>query len=65
MEPRHRGGRDGAVDRGMRIDRLAEHDWTVNQQFPWLVQSGRRHGRLPAGQPRMPLTYTLVATRAE
>lgn len=53
------------VDRGMRIDRLVEHDWTVNQQFPWLVQSGRRQWSVPAGHPRMPLTYTLVATRVE
>jgi SAM-dependent methyltransferase len=51
------------VDRGMRIDGLVEHDWTVNQQFPWLVQTGRRRWSVPDGHPRMPLTYTLVATR--
>jgi SAM-dependent methyltransferase len=51
------------VDRGMRIDRLVEHDWTVAQLFPWLVESGPQQWSAPADRPRLPLTYTLVATR--
>ena len=52
------------VSRGMRIDRLTEHDWTVAKQFPWLVESGPKEWSTPPGQPRMPLTYTVVATRS-
>ncbi len=51
------------VTRGMHIDLLVEHDWTVNQQFPWLIESTPRQWSAPPGLPRMPLTYTLVATR--
>jgi SAM-dependent methyltransferase len=51
------------IDRGFRIDRLTEHDWTVNQQFPWLVETVPHHWSAPAGQPRIPLSYTVVATR--
>jgi SAM-dependent methyltransferase len=51
------------IDRGMRIDVLVEHDWTVHQRFPWLVEASPRHWTAPAGRPRLPLTYTVVATR--
>ena len=51
------------IDRGFRIDRLTEHDWTVHQQFPWLVETVPHHWTAPAGQPRIPLSYTVVATR--
>jgi len=51
------------VSRGLRIDVLTEHDWTVQQRFPWLVGSAPGHWTTPEDRPRMPLTYTLVATR--
>ncbi len=51
------------VERGMRIDRLVEHDWTVHQQFPWLVESAPGQWSAGDGYPRLPLTYTVVATR--
>jgi SAM-dependent methyltransferase len=51
------------IDRGMRIDRLAEHDWTVDPQFPWLVETAPGHWTTAAGSPRLPLSYTVVATR--
>jgi SAM-dependent methyltransferase len=51
------------IQRGMRIDRLVEHDWTVEKQFPWLVESSPKHWTAGPGQPRLPLTYTVVATR--
>jgi SAM-dependent methyltransferase len=51
------------IDRGMRIDRLTEHDWTVLQQFPWLVERSPGQWGAPADCPRLPLSYTLVATR--
>lgn len=30
------------VSRGLVLDSLVEHDWTVFQQFPWLVESDAR-----------------------
>ncbi len=48
---------------GLRLDVLEEHDWTVHQRFPWLVESAPGRWSSPPGSPRIPLTYTLVATR--
>jgi len=51
------------VRRGLRLDILEEHDWTVHQRFPWLVETTPGRWSAPPGAPRLPLTYTLVATR--
>jgi SAM-dependent methyltransferase len=51
------------IDRGMRIDELTEHDWTVLQQFPWLVERSPGQWGAPADCPRLPFSYTVVATR--
>jgi phthiocerol/phenolphthiocerol synthesis type-I polyketide synthase E len=51
------------VDRGWRIDQLTEHDWTVHQRFPWLEEAAPGCWSAPAGLPRIPLSYTVVATR--
>ena len=48
---------------GLRIDVLTEHDWTVSPQFPWLERGPDDTWVIPDGIPRMPLTYTIVATR--
>lgn len=51
------------IDRGLRIDRLEEHDWTVHQRFPWLVEVRPGEWSSPPDMPRLPLTFTVVATR--
>jgi SAM-dependent methyltransferase len=51
------------ISRGLRIDRLEEHDWTVDQQFPWLVETSPHMWTTEPGMPRLPLSYTVVATR--
>jgi SAM-dependent methyltransferase len=51
------------IERGLRIDQLIEHDWTVHHQFPWLVETAPHQWSAPAGQPRLPLTFTVVATK--
>jgi SAM-dependent methyltransferase len=51
------------IERGMRIDALVEHDWTVHQQFPDLVETAPGQWTTPPGRPRMPLTFTVVATK--
>jgi SAM-dependent methyltransferase len=51
------------VERGMRIDCLTEHDWTVHRQFPWLVETAPDQWGAPAGHFRLPLSFTVVATK--
>ncbi|MDL4815017.1 class I SAM-dependent methyltransferase [Actinomadura opuntiae] len=47
---------------GLRIDFLHEHDHTLFERFRSLERHGRIY-RLPAGRPRVPLMYSLRATR--
>jgi SAM-dependent methyltransferase len=51
------------LDHGLRLRWLVEHDWTVWQRFPWLVRDDEGHWTTPAGVPRMPLTFSLLAER--
>ena len=53
------------LDRGLRLDRLEEHDWTAFQRFPWLVQTADQRWETPPGFVRLPLSYTLMATKPE
>jgi len=52
------------VGRGMRIDRLDEHDWTSFLRFPWLVETAEEEFGTPEGHLRVPLSYTLVASKS-
>ncbi len=49
--------------RGLRLDRLDEHDWTSFARYPWLVRRGTEEFVVPEGRLRVPLSFTLVATR--
>jgi SAM-dependent methyltransferase len=51
------------VAHGLRITQLTEHDWTVWQRWPWLVQTGPHQWSVPPAIPRLPLTFTLSADR--
>ena len=51
------------IGRGMRIDRLDEHDWTSFPRFPWLVETAEEEFVIPEGHLRIPLSFTLVATK--
>lgn len=48
---------------GLRLEFLHEHEVTVFQQFPELVRSADGYFRMPAGRPRLPLMYSLKASR--
>ena len=52
------------VSRGLRIDRLDEHDWTSFRRFPWLVETAEEQFVIPEGHLRVPLSFTLVASKA-
>ncbi len=49
---------------GLRLDRLDEHDWTSFRRFPWLEESAEEEFVVPEGRLRVPLSFTLLATRA-
>lgn len=48
---------------GMGIDRLAEHDWTVYERYPWLIKTDDGRWRPPPDAVRVPLSLTLTATK--
>ena len=55
----------GAVlARGLRVDHLDEHDWTSFRRYPWLVETAEELFVVPEGRLRVPLSFTLLATRA-
>lgn len=51
------------IRHGLRIERLIEHDWTVWPRFAWLVRTQDGTWSTPPGVPRIPLTFTILATR--
>jgi SAM-dependent methyltransferase len=51
------------IRHGLRIDLIDEHDWNVWQRFPSLVQGDDGLWHWPAGAPRLPQTFTLLASR--
>jgi SAM-dependent methyltransferase len=52
------------VRHGLRLEWLVEHDWTVWPHFPWLVEKADGTWGAPVGGPRLPLSFSLLATRA-
>jgi SAM-dependent methyltransferase len=48
---------------GLRLQFFHEWDYTLSEQYPWLVPDGHGHWRFP-GPGNLPLMYSLKATRA-
>jgi SAM-dependent methyltransferase len=49
------------TSRGLVLDALMEHEWTVFQQFPWLVDTTPGVFSVPEGRLRIPLSFTILA----
>jgi SAM-dependent methyltransferase len=49
------------IGRGLVLDSLTEHDWTLFQRFPWLEATVSGLLVVPEGRPRIPLSFTLLA----
>jgi SAM-dependent methyltransferase len=52
------------IAHGLRVELLVEHDWTVWPRFPWLVETAEHRWKTPPDRPRVPLSFTLVASAA-
>ncbi|MGH7860583.1 MAG: SAM-dependent methyltransferase, partial [Candidatus Binatia bacterium] len=48
---------------GLRIDRLDEMDWLDSQNLPWMVRGSDGHWRFPDDRPRLPLSFSILATK--
>jgi SAM-dependent methyltransferase len=48
---------------GLRIEFLHEHATTLFRRYPMLEHSGNGEYRFPAGHPRIPLMYSIRATK--
>ncbi len=55
------------VDAGLRIEFVHEFDTIAYQRWPFLeeVEEGSRRYRIPEGRPKIPLEYSILATRDE
>jgi hypothetical protein len=49
------------IGRGLVLDSLTEHDWTLFQRFPWLEETSTGLLVSPEGRPRIPLSFTVLA----
>jgi SAM-dependent methyltransferase len=52
------------VRHGLRLERLIEHDWTVWPRFPWLVAEPDGRWSTPPDMARVPLSFSLLASRS-
>ncbi len=50
------------LGRGLRLDALVEHDWTKWPRFPWLAETADHRWVVPPDRPRVPLSFSLLAT---
>jgi len=51
------------IEHGLCLQWLHEHDWTDFPRFPWLVQRADRSWHPGDGATRVPLSFSLLATR--
>jgi hypothetical protein len=51
------------LGQGLHLRRLEEHDWTTWPRFSWLEPRDPGRWAMPAGLPRVPLSFTLQAVR--
>jgi SAM-dependent methyltransferase len=54
----------GLIDSGLQIRRFREHEALPSPMFPMMQQGPDRLYRLPAGVPRLPLSFSIEAVKA-
>jgi hypothetical protein len=53
----------GLIDHGLRIDFLHEHETVPWRMFPMMMEVGDGMYGLPDGYPRIPLSFSLKASK--
>ena len=53
----------GLLEAGLRLDFLHEHETLPWRYFPMMVPAGERLYRLPDGHPKLPLSFSLRASK--
>lgn len=53
----------GLIDHGLRLDFLHEHETVPWRMFPMMIEVGGGMYGLPGGSPRIPLSFSLKATK--
>jgi hypothetical protein len=53
----------GLIDQGLRIDFVHEHETLPWRMFPMMVEGDDGMFRLPEGAPRVPLAFSLKASK--
>ncbi|MGD0944984.1 MAG: class I SAM-dependent methyltransferase [Acidimicrobiales bacterium] len=51
------------IRHGLRLEWVVEHDWTSWRRFSFLVEEERHRWTTPAGMPRIPMSFSLLASR--
>ena len=51
------------VSQGLRLETLREFDYTLYRRWPFLERTADGSYHMPAGKPRIPLMYSLKATK--
>lgn len=51
------------IEKGLRIEFVHEHDFTCNNTWPCMVEREDGYWTLPEGWPRMPLSFSIRATK--
>ncbi len=51
------------IEAGLTVTSLREYDYLFWRWFPWMIKDDEGRYRLPEGMPRIPLMFSLTATR--
>lgn len=51
------------ISHGLRLEWLVEHDWAPYPRFSWLVRNAEGNWTTPDDVPRVPLSFSLLASR--
>ena len=51
------------IEAGLTVTSLREYDYLFWRWFPWMTKDDEGRHRLPEGMPRIPLMFSLTATR--
>ncbi len=51
------------LDNGLRLELLREHVVAESRNLPWMVEDAEGRWRLPSGQERLPLMYSIRAVK--